>query len=518
MAFAIVACHEDDDRPDFSLELSQLSALRDSSLQVDDSAIRSRIARLMRADKDSAFSDFQARAYYAARRPYLWIDRLGTDSRADSLQSFLADVRKMGFSEERFRVGQIASDLQRLRSLDFSGEGNDVNSVLARLEYHLTKAYMNYAAGQGFGFVNPRKVLNHFDVKDSDSLHVEYHRLYDVPLRTADKSFYEQAVRKVAADSVGPFLRSLQPRHPFYHRLLAMLADSSTPAADRPKILCNLERCRWRLDDQPYEHKKYVLVNIPSYRLYAVDGDSVMSMRVGCGTFKTKTPLITSRISRMDINPQWVIPRSIIEKDIVRHVGDRSYFERRHYFVRNRRTGKNVDLEKVTWSMLMDKNYLVIQEGGAGNSLGRIIFRFENNFSVFLHDTSSPAFFSRDDRGVSHGCVRVQNPFDLAVFLLQDKDDKLIDRINYSMHADVSRLGSNNRRPPSADDEEGFVELPDTLDRSRLISSHHLNPEVPLFLTYYTLFEDPRGELHRCADVYGYDRVIYANLKTYLNQ
>jgi hypothetical protein len=86
------------------------------------------------------------------------------------------------------------------------------------------------------------------------------------------------------------------------------------------------------------------------------------------------------------------------------------------------------------------------------------------------------------------------------------------------MHADVSRLGSNNRRPPSADDEEGFVELPDTLDRSRLISSYHLDPEVPLFLTYYTLFEDPRGELHRCADVYGYDRVIYANLKSYLNQ
>ena len=493
--------------------MSDLLSLRDSSLILNEAAIRHSISRFVRADNDSAQADRYARRYYGAGRPLLWVDRLGADQRADTMLAFLDDVAKMGFSEQRFRVKQITKDLQRLRQLDFT-DAHPLNTVLARLEYNLTKAYLNYAAGQGFGFMNPRAVLNHFDVKDSDSVHVTYHRLFDIPMKFADESFYERAYGKVRHDSISPFLHDLQPRNPFYHRLLTMLNDDSLDAKDRPKILCNMERCRWRLADQPYEHRKYVLVNIPAYRLWAVDGDSILTMRVGCGTSKTKTPLLSSHIKRLEVNPQWVIPRSIIEKDIVRHVGDYSYFERRHYFVRNRRTGKNVPLENVTWSMLMDKNYLVIQEGGAGNSLGRIIFRFDNNFSVYLHDTSTPGFFSRNERAVSHGCVRVQQPFDLAKFLLGQNDGELIDKIGYSMQADVSVLGSNRRR--SYADDEDYVPPLDTLDRSRLISHCEVKPEVPIFLTYFTLFETPDGSLHKYSDVYGFDRVIYKNIKSYI--
>ena len=507
------ACHDDSDQPLPPLQLADLAPLRDASWQVDEGVVRKHIARLMRNDSDSTLSDMRLRAYYGARRPLLWVDRLGSDDRADTVFSFLEDIPKMGFSADRFRLAQIERDLKRVRSLDFSGDEHDISHVLARLEYNLTKAYFTYAAGQGYGFVNPQYVLNHFDVKDSDSVHVEYNWLFDIPMAHAGKGFYEKAARQVAADSVGDFLRALQPDNPYYYRLLRVLDSDSLGAGQRSKVLCNLERLRWRFDDQPYKHQKFVLVNIPSYRLYAVDGDSVLSMRVGCGAMKTKTPLLTSRISRMDINPQWVIPRSIVEKDIVRHVGNRNYFESRHYFVRSKKTGKRVDFERVTWGMLMDKNYMVVQEGGAGNSLGRIIFRFDNNFSVFLHDTSSPGFFSRDNRGVSHGCVRVQKPFDLAVFLLGDKDEEVIDKIRYSMNADVSSLGKD--RKPAEDDP--LAELPpDTLDRTRIIGSYELKQNVPVFLAYYTLLPDQQGVFHPFADVYGYDRAIYKNLKQFV--
>ena len=513
-ASTLTACHDDASQPMPDLDLADLVSLRDSSLHIDEGVVRKHISRLMKSDGDSTLSDFRLRAYYGAGRPLLWVDRLGTSGRADTLLSFLGDIPKMGFSSDRFRIGQIERDLQRVRALDFNSDGHDISRVLARLEYNLTKAYFTYAAGQGYGFVNPRQVLNHFDVKDSDSVHVEYNWLFDIPMTHVGNAFYEKAARKVSADSVGEFLRALQPDNPYYGKLLSVLNSDSLGAEQRTKVLCNLERYRWRLDDQPYKYRKFVLVNIPSYRLYAVDGDSVLSMRVGCGAMKTKTPLLTSRIHRMEINPQWVIPRSIVEKDIVRHVGDRSYFDRHRYFVRSKRTGKRVDFERVTWGMLMDKNYMVVQEGGAGNSLGRIIFRFDNNFSVFLHDTSSPGFFSRDNRGVSHGCVRVQRPFDLAVFLLGDKDEKIIDKINYSMHADVSSLGNKDRKP-EGDDDYDILPL-DTLDRSRIIGSYELKENVPVFLAYYTLLPDQQGVFHPFADVYGYDRAIYKNLKQFV--
>lgn len=59
--------------------------------------------------------------------------------------------------------------------------------------------------------------------------------------------------------------------------------------------------------------------------------------------------------------------------------------------------------------MLISGAYGIAQRGGKGNALGRIIFRFDNNFSVFLHDTNSKGVFGQEDRGVSHGCIRIEN-------------------------------------------------------------------------------------------------------------
>ena len=142
-------------------------------------------------------------------------------------------------------------------------------------------------------------------------------------------------------------------------------------------------------------------------------------MRAACGALKTKTPLLSSRINLMQVNPEWVMPMSIVSGDVARHGGDSAYFARHRYYITDRKTGKRLSPKSVTAGMLNSGNYRVAQEGGAGNSLGRIIFRFPNNFSVFLHDTSSPGVFKRDNRGVSHGCVRVQRPFDLAVFMME---------------------------------------------------------------------------------------------------
>ena len=458
--------------------------------------IRMNIDSLVRNDQDGMTADFRVRSYYVNRMPFVWIDRQGIGCQADTLVDYLRTVSHMGFSPRRFRVEQIENDLAALRNLKFDSIA-DVNLVMARLEYNLTKAYFRYAVGQRFGYMNPNFVLNRVDSIEPDRHDTvvrptRYRQIFDVEMQKVSRSFFTSAIRKVQNDSLAVFLKEIQPRNSFYYTLLRALEENpGMDEASRAKILCNMERCRWRVADYPQKHRKYVLVNIPSFRLMAIDGDDTLSMRIGCGSFKTKTPLLNSKVKRMDLNPKWFVPRSIIDKDVP-HYLSKAYMKSRNFYVVDRATGKELEMQGVSAALLKEPGYSLVQRGGKGNSLGRIIFRFDNNFAVYMHDTSSRGVFSREDRGVSHGCIRVEKPFDLAVFMLKDKDRKLISKIAYCMNADS------------------------LTDKSMVIGSLKVEPEVPLFITYYTLYPKGGDVSKSCwysyPDVYGYDKVIYSFL------
>lgn len=497
-AFLPCGCRERVANSNKDVTLASFASMADEACSVSTRRLKRQMDSLVGNDRGSLATDTHVRNYYRNGGNWLWVDRLGTDSRADTLLGYLRKVGEEGLSTKRFFVKQIEDDLRRVRRLDFGDEG--ISRVLARLEYRLTKAYLHYAVGQRFGYMNPTFTLNRIDSLDAgknDSVGsvVRYRGLFDVDMDHAGKAFYHAAMRKAGdVDSLSTFLRDIQPSGDFYETLKEKLRQPGLSKEMMAKVVCNMERCRWRLHDYPRDHKKYVMVNLPSFHLEAIDHSDTLTMRIGCGSFKTKTPLLTSRIKRMDVNPKWFVPRSIVEKDIARHAGDRHYFDSRNFYVVDRKSGEEVELERVTRELLETPGYSVVQRGGKGNSLGRIIFRFDNNFSVYLHDTSSKDVFSRTDRGVSHGCVRVEKPFELAAFLLQDKDQRLLDKIEYSMTADS------------------------LADKSRIVGSVRVEPEIPVYITYYTLYPAGPGKgtpMREYADVYGYDRVIYDFLNKY---
>ena len=105
----------------------------------------------------------------------------------------------------------------------------------------------------------------------------------------------------------------------------------------------------------------------------------------------------------------------------------------------------------------------------------------------------------------SHGCVRVERPFELAVFLLADKDEDLIKKINYSINADIT---VNDRDDADAERKP--------IDGSLIVRSVKVEPKVPLFITYYTLFPDARGNMVCYPDIYGYDKVMMESLRKYM--
>ena len=503
-ALLVVSCRERSHK--VPLTRDSFADMCDSRLHLSEKKIRKHVADLMFEDKDMQAADIQLKRYYQAHGDFLWIGRGGVRADADSVVKYVARVTEMGFSADRFRVDDIRDDIQRVRRLEFGDDGIDL--VFARLEYNLTKAFLRYCVGQRCGFVNPRKLFNRLDVHDSDSVHVTYQTLFDIPVKNPDKNFCKMAFGKIRHDSVGVFLRESEPADPFYRELLARL-HSETTEAGRMRVMCNMERCRWAAGRYPAKEDKYVLLNVASQELDAVDGDKRLSMRVVCGATKTKTPLLYSRIERIDINPQWIIPKSIVKKSVVPHAGSTAYFDSRRYFVLERKTGKTVDAALTTPQMLMSHDYLVIQKGGKGNSLGRMIFRFDNKFSVYLHDTSNPKLFTSTDRMASHGCVRVQRPLDLAMFLLGDADERLKEKVRYSFTVDLEAEST-------ADGTEGGRNGAASVDKSKLVRSVPVKAKVPLFITYFTLYKTADGSMRSYPDIYGYDKVLAQALKRYM--
>lgn len=502
---ALTACNERVDNPGKNLSLDYFSQLKDDNLVVNSHRIRKFIGTFVHNDNDSALADYRTRNYYKNSPNLLWITRNGLHSTADTLLRYISEAKTFGFFDRGFRVNDIRSDIGRVRTLSFDSV-NTINKVYARLEYNLTKALMRYAIGQRFGYVNPEYLLNKLDVRDSDSVRTTYRRLYDVSIERPTKSYYARVLNMAGNDSLPYFLRSIQPKSRLFNTYLTELQKPDISSEYRRKVLVNMERARWRSASTPEQHEKYIIVNIPSQHLYMYNGTDVQSMKIGCGSQETKTPILNSQIKRIDVNPQWVVPYSIIKKDISRHAGDEAYFTSRRYIIKEKSTGKTVTPAAVTTDMLLSNKYSVIQQEGQGNSLGRIIFRFDNNFSVFLHDTPSRSVFSRRQRDVSHGCVRVERPLDFAAFLIGNEDEEMIDKIKYSMSVDLYP-------EQSASDNSKTTE---PIDHSRLVRSIKVSPQVPLFITYYTLYPVQGNIVSSFPDIYGFDRVIYENLKTFI--
>lgn len=503
----LTGCFGEQHHKNREITMEAFSDMKTPAFVIDDAVIREQVRQIASEDASLTASDRAVRTYYL--NPYdhlIWIDRLGVDSRSDSLLNWLRGVRQMGLSERAFYVDNIERLIQRLRQMDFHSP-SDINHILAQLEYRLSKACLRYVYGQRFGFINPSRVFNHLDEDDADTIHhvVRYRGLFDMKMDLPSDRYAAQVLRSVCNDSLTTLFHSVQPQNKFYHQLLQML-PKSTDDASRQRLLCNMERCRWRLHQPIPDEGKRIVVNIPAYKLYAYGADSVLQMRVACGAMKTKTPLLSSEVEWMEVNPQWVIPKSILEKDVARHAGDSAYFARNKYDIYEKATNRMMPVESVTRAMLLSGKYRVAQQSGTHNSLGRIVFRFKNKFSVFLHYTSSPGVFQRDSRAVSHGCVRVARPFELAHFLLDDPDEWLLDRIRISMGLKAE-----------TDRGRQYLKTHETDEDHKLIGYVPVKPHVPLYIIYYTLWNDENGVLQTWPDVYGYDAVIWNHLQPFVN-
>jgi murein L,D-transpeptidase YcbB/YkuD len=251
----------------------------------------------------------------------------------------------------------------------------------------------------------------------------------------------------------------------------------SVPARQRvDQIRVDLERARWVMHDLP---ARYVLVNVSSAVLYLIEVDT-LSWRTRCqvGKVARKTPIFRSAMTHMEFNPTWTVPPGIFAKDIfpAARRGE-PVLQRKHLKVIDSK-GRVVDPAKVRWpARASDFPYMLRQDPGPNNALGRVKFMFPNPHSVYIHDTPSKDLFEHTKRTFSSGCIRVEHPFELAQRLLADP-------------------GRWNRKTIQETIEAGQTKVV------------HLKPPVPVLLLYWTVNIDDRGLVRFSDDVYARDAPV----------
>ncbi|WP_175454179.1 L,D-transpeptidase family protein [Algoriphagus alkaliphilus] len=259
---------------------------------------------------------------------------------------------------------------------------------------------------------------------------------------------------------------------------VAGINNSPSLLLDRAAV--NMERLRWLPDT--LKEAEIILVNIANYRLdYIYKMDTLFSSKVIVGRQYHSTPIFSAAMSYIVFSPYWNIPNSIARNEIIPAIRRNPDYLRQKNMEVVTFSGQPVDPSTINWS---NKSfpYMIRQRPGGSNSLGLVKFMFPNRFSVYIHDTPTRALFDREDRALSHGCIRLQNPTEFAKILLRAMPEWTDERINQAMNQKSERIVNLNRK-------------------------------IPVALVYLTFWADSKGQAHFRQDIYNRDAEILTLLR-----
>ncbi|MEZ4938727.1 MAG: L,D-transpeptidase family protein [Crocinitomicaceae bacterium] len=224
--------------------------------------------------------------------------------------------------------------------------------------------------------------------------------------------------------------------------------------------------------------EKYFRVNIGEQKLILVDSSRIIrEHRIIVGHLDTQTPELNSKMNRIILYPYWNVPHSISSKEILYAARrDTSYIRKNNYRVFRKK--EEIDPKTVDWKKYSHDKFpfRIRQEPGPKNSLGIIKFQFPNKHSVYIHDTPTKWLFKTQMRYYSHGCMRLENPRDLAYYLIAtDPKNRFV-----------------------ADSLETELEKAE----NKAIT---LRKSIPIFIEYRTVTADSLGNISFYNDYYGRD-------------
>lgn len=366
------------------------------------------LVRLLRdttlVNRESLTSWCQVDDFYALRNHrLLWHKDETRTPLVDSMINIIYRLEYMGLTPEDYHLDRIIGLVFRL------GNSKPDPESLAHLDLLLTDALFSAASHLRHGRITPDSTGWKERIVETDS----------VILNTL--------VRAISRNSLSQGLYSLEPASASYRALRTALR-SRLDSMKSPFLASGQEQLRkevadlslsmeqWRWENQD-PTARYILVNIPAYRLTLVDGDSLeFESRVIVGTPYFPTPVLDGRISNFIVYPSWNVPRGIATRELLPKIrNDSAYLDIHSYHVLDIK-GRTVHPDSVDWTALGANYfpYLIRQAPGPFNAMGLLKFNFVNNYNIYLHDTNAKGLFDANNRALSHGCIRIERALELA--------------------------------------------------------------------------------------------------------
>jgi L,D-transpeptidase YcbB len=246
------------------------------------------------------------------------------------------------------------------------------------------------------------------------------------------------------------------------------------------QIRASMERWRWLPHDM---EPQYLLINSAAFEIDLMEQNQTrFHKRTVNGREERQTPSFRSRVTHLVANPQWTVPRSIAVRDLLpKQQADAGFLQRRqiHVYRHNAAGWFEIDPASLDWSLYHVDNFPFVlkQDAGRENSLGRIKFHMPNPYDIYLHDTPALGLFERPNRAFSSGCVRVEAAGQLAELLLLRADSGEEDRFHRAMQTGETKTVS-------------------------------LAQPMPVYLTYFTSWVDEANEVHFRPDIYQRDTYL----------
>ena len=346
----------------------------------------------------------------------------------------------------------LLNELRKLREITLNGSWGDLVPVDAVLAKGMTH--------ENVPFLRKRLSKMGYPVYEIHS------RLFDEKLNESVKRFQEY--------------HGLNPDGVFGKRSIE--AINVPPKTRLIQVLVNLERMRWNNRDRGSE---YVLVNQPNFNAYFKSrNEKVWQSRVVIGLPSNQTAEFNDTMTHMVVNPTWHVPKSIaIDEYLPLIQSDPNFLTDNEMVLMVRGTDTIIDSNLIDMQAFTPDNFpfLIKQIPSNINALGLVKFMFPNKFSIYMHDTPMKDLFFKDERTFSHGCIRLQEPFQFAYSLLRDQE---------------------------VEPEKKFQEVLEKEEETYI----NLSRNIPVYITYRTVFFDEFGQIHYRADVYGRDALVYMAL------
>jgi len=423
-------------------------------------AVRTKLAAEPSAEEERHHKDQTALIeFYATRHgEALWVTASGVKPAAKALATEIENADAYALDRTRFELPKLVDGALTVTDTD----------SLAAAEIQFSKAALLYARdARGGRIPDPAEMLTT--------------NLDRRPQWIEPKVVIEALAATHEPDA---YLRSLQPQQPQFEKLrqiyLTMLPKDGKPnklSPDAKRIRANMEMWRWMW---PNMGDFYVLNNIPEFMQYVYkDGQIIRSEKIVAGLLDKQTTIFSRPLKYVVLRPAWRVPESIMVNELWPNLIRGGGMMRQYGLQIVTKNGQRaVDYRSIDWATSDIRNYDVIQPPGPKSVLGHVKFSFPSQHTIYMHDTPDKWMFKPAQRTLSHGCLRVWKPMQLAELIL--KEDKGWDPEKI---AELDRSGPLNNEIP-------------------------ITKEIPIHLVYFTAWVGEDGKLKTFRDVYGHEKRV----------